>query len=141
MKTLNAAGFMCVPVQARCNQSTNAVTFASYSQAYDFKDTAVGALAVDIYTNSSKGLSGDRGPPMVARINEVSTPTLCYTTRLLLLFSCQMKGAMPTCHASATPYNIWVSLCGRHLRALHNTLIARHAAVCICSLAPDAQRA
>ena len=73
VKLIAAAGqfWTAVTFQANCNQ-TNAVTFGEYSQAWDFRGTAVGQLEVDVYSNTSKDPNaGNQSPPLNLRINQV----------------------------------------------------------------------
>ncbi|KAL3145247.1 hypothetical protein ABBQ32_000991 [Trebouxia sp. C0010 RCD-2024] len=60
----------CGYKDANCAR-TNAVTFAEYSQAWDFRNTAVGRLEADIYSNTSKDQNfGSGAPPLNLRINQ-----------------------------------------------------------------------
>lgn len=76
--------------QAKCNK-TNAVTFGEYSQAWDFRATAVGLLEVDVYSNTSKDPdAGNQSPPLNLRINQVCCPpsvpcVVCASTLCVLL--------------------------------------------------------
>ena len=73
LSLIAAAGqfWTAVTFQANCNQ-TNAVTFGEYSQAWDFRGTAVGQLEVDVYSNTSKDPNaGNQSPPLNLRINQV----------------------------------------------------------------------
>ena len=58
-------------LQANCNQ-TSLLTFAEYSQAWDFRNTAVGQLQVDVYANSSKDPDVGNSAPLNLRTNQVS---------------------------------------------------------------------
>ena len=64
-----------VLLQANCNQ-TSTLTFAEYSQAWDFRSSSVGQLQVDVYSNSSKDPDVGNSSPLNLRINQVH-PTIC----------------------------------------------------------------
>lgn len=55
--------------EANCNQAS-LLTFAEYSQAWDFRNTAVGQLRVDVYANSSKDPDVGNSAPLNLRINQ-----------------------------------------------------------------------
>ena len=58
-------------LQARCNQTTSAATFAEYSQAWDWRSTAQGQLQVDLYSNGSKDPDAGQNAPLGLRVNQV----------------------------------------------------------------------
>lgn len=47
------------------------LTFAEYSQAWDFRDTVVGQLQVDAYYNASKDPNAGSSSPLAVRVNQV----------------------------------------------------------------------
>lgn len=90
--------------QANCDQ-TNAVTFGEYSQAWDFRNTAVGQLGVDVYSNTSKNPNFGTGPPPLnLRINQVC----CTCSLCVCLSAVSVSLFMPTFYAC--PFQQSVSL-------------------------------
>ena len=63
-----------LPIQARCNQTTFAATFAEYSQAWDWRSTGLGQLQVDVYNNGSKDPDAGQSAPLGVRVNQVACP-------------------------------------------------------------------
>ena len=61
-------------VQAHCSGPSSAVSFAEYSQAWDFRNTADGLLQVDLYSNGSKDPDAGQSAPLGVRVNQVSPP-------------------------------------------------------------------
>lgn len=68
-------------LQANCDQNSSALSFAEYSQAWDFRNTLVGQLQVDMYNNASKDPNAGNASPLAVRVNQVplnpTTSPLC----------------------------------------------------------------
>lgn len=58
-------------LQANCNQTSSVLTFAEYSQAWDFRNTLAGQLQVDVYNNASKDPNAGNASPLAQRVNQV----------------------------------------------------------------------
>ena len=67
------------------------LTFAEYSQAWDFRNTVAGQLQVDAYYNASKDPNAGNSSPLAVHVNQVGFKCLVSHT----------IGCIQPCHCNA----------------------------------------